>query len=257
MRALLSFTKKEFVEALRTGKLYILSIVFVLFGIMNPAIAKLTPWLMDTMSDSLKDTGLTISDVHVDAITSWTQYTKNFPILILIFLLMFSTIFTYEYQRHTLINILTKGLSRYKVVLAKSILLYTLWTVGYWMFYGISYIYTDYYWNNSIAKNLGFSAFCLYILGIFLVSVLIMASTIFSTSTAVIFITGGITLLSYVLSFFEDLKFYLPTTLMDMNPLILNQSSLDDYVITIIITCFLIMIFTIVSFISFSKKSVS
>ena len=42
MRTLI-FIKKELLDAMRSGKILILGIVFVLFGIMNPAIAKLLP----------------------------------------------------------------------------------------------------------------------------------------------------------------------------------------------------------------------
>ncbi len=50
MKQLTAFTKKEFMELIRTGKALLLMILFILFGIMNPAIAKLTPWLLETMN---------------------------------------------------------------------------------------------------------------------------------------------------------------------------------------------------------------
>ena len=37
MRSLLSFLKKEYMETVRTGKLIILILLFMLVGIMNPA----------------------------------------------------------------------------------------------------------------------------------------------------------------------------------------------------------------------------
>ena len=37
-----AFLKKEWMEWNRTGRSWILMLVFVLFGIMNPALAKLT-----------------------------------------------------------------------------------------------------------------------------------------------------------------------------------------------------------------------
>ena len=48
MRAYLAFTKKEFTESFRTYKLVIMLAVFLLFGIMNPLFAKLTPALLET-----------------------------------------------------------------------------------------------------------------------------------------------------------------------------------------------------------------
>ena len=53
-----AFLKKEWMEWSRTGRMLILLLVFALFGIMNPAIAKLTPWMMENMAGSLSDAGL-------------------------------------------------------------------------------------------------------------------------------------------------------------------------------------------------------
>ena len=63
MKSLIAFTKKEVTEQIRLGKLMILTILFVLFGVMNPAVAKLTPWLLEIMSDSLAESGMTITGV--------------------------------------------------------------------------------------------------------------------------------------------------------------------------------------------------
>ena len=111
MRSLLAFTKKEITEQARTGKLLFLGILFVLFGIMNPAVAKLTPWLMEQMADSLADMGMNITEVTVTAMDSWVQFFKNIPMALIAFVLLESSIFTKEYRSGTLILSLTKGLS--------------------------------------------------------------------------------------------------------------------------------------------------
>ena len=81
MISLIAFIKKEMMEQLRSGKLMLLGILFVLFGIMNPAIAKITPWLLETMADSLAESGMIVTDVTVSAMDSWVQFFKNIPIL--------------------------------------------------------------------------------------------------------------------------------------------------------------------------------
>ena len=120
MKQFHAFMKKEFLESARTGKLLILSVLFLLFGIMNPATAKLTPWMMELMSESLAETGLIVSSVSVDALTSWAQFHKNVPVALIIFLLMFCGSFAGEYQKGTLIPILTKGMKRRVIVAAKT-----------------------------------------------------------------------------------------------------------------------------------------
>ena len=66
MKSFCAFFKKEWLELARTGKLTVLIILFLIFGIMNPAIAKLTPWLMKTLSGSLEGSGLTVTNITVD-----------------------------------------------------------------------------------------------------------------------------------------------------------------------------------------------
>ncbi len=85
MNAFIAFTKKEWLETIRSGKLVILTVLFLLFGIMNPAIAKLTPWMMELMSESLSGTGLIVTQIQVDALVSWTQFFKNIPIALIAF----------------------------------------------------------------------------------------------------------------------------------------------------------------------------
>ena len=131
MRQLSAFLRKEGMELIRTGKIWILLIIFILFGIMNPAIAKLTPWMVETMSDSLAESGMVLTEVKVNAMTSWNQFYKNISMALIIFALMLSGILTTEYQKGTLVNMLTKGLIRWKVVGAKSIASIGLWTVCY------------------------------------------------------------------------------------------------------------------------------
>ena len=141
MRAFLAFMKKEWMEQIRSGRFIILAILFVLFGIMNPAVAKLTPWLFEVMSESLEESGMIVTAVEVDAMTSWVQYFKNIPMALIVFVLLESNVFTKEYQSGTLVLALTKGLHRRSVVFAKATVLVSLWTVCYWMQYGITYIY--------------------------------------------------------------------------------------------------------------------
>ena len=152
MRSLLNFLKKEYLEAVRTGKLLVLILLFVLFGIMNPAIAKLTPWMMEMLSDTMAENGLVVTNIHVDAMTAWTQFFKNIPIALIVFILIFSDIFTKEYKSGTLLLVLTKGLSRYKIVLAKTVLLLSFWTFGYGLCFAITYGYNAYFGDNSIAN---------------------------------------------------------------------------------------------------------
>ena len=136
---MMAFLKKDFLEQARTGKLLILLILFVLFGIMNPAVAKLTPWLLEMMADSLEASGMVVTEVTVTAMDSWVQFFKNIPMALIAFVLLEGGILTGEYQSGTLVLSLTKGLKRHQVLGSKAMVLTLLWTVCYWLCFAITY----------------------------------------------------------------------------------------------------------------------
>lgn len=232
---MIPFLKKEILEQLRSGKLMIISILFVLFGIMNPATAKLTPWLLEMMADSMAQGGMTITAADPTALDSWMQFYKNIPMALIAFILMESNIFTREYQSGTMLLSLTKGLSRYKVVIAKSLVLILLWTLGYWLCFGITYGYNAYFWDNSIAKNLITSVVYWWVFGLWVIGLVILFSTLSNENTGVLVGTGGIVLVSSLLSFFPKLSNYLPTSLSDGNSLIYGLVDADKYTTAFVI----------------------
>lgn len=235
MRSLIAFMKKEMTEQIRSSRLLVLGILFVLFGIMNPAVAKLTPWLLEMMADSLAESGMTITQVTVTAMDSWVQFFKNMPMALIAFVLLESSIFTKEYQTGTLLLSLTKGLSRYKVVVAKTAVLTVLWTVCYWLCFGITYGYNAYFWDNSVAQNLVFSVICWWVFGLWVVSLAVFFSTVSSSNTGVLLGVGGVVLASYLLAMIPKISKYLPTLLTDGNSLIYGAAEAEKYTVALIL----------------------
>lgn len=236
MNVLFSFLKKEALEQLRTGKVLLLGALFLLFGIMNPAIAKLTPWLLEVLSDSLAQSGMTVTEVTVTALDSWAQFFKNIPMALIAFVLAEGNIFTREYESGTLILSLTKGLRRHTVVIAKAMTLILLWSVGYWLCFGVTWGYNGYFWDNAIARNLLFSVICWWLFGLWVIGLTVLFSTLASTATGVLLSTGGTVLASYLLGMLPRIKEYLPTLLTDGNSLICGIGETGDYVPAMLLT---------------------
>ncbi len=254
MKSLLAFMKKEYLEAARTGKLMILLLLFVLFGIMNPAIAKLTPWMMEMFSDAMAESGLLVTNIQVDAMTSWTQFFKNIPMALIAYVLIFSDIFTKEYKSGTLLLVLTKGLSRYKVVLAKTLLLLSLWTAGYGICFAITYGYNAYFWDNGIADNLFFSVTMWWLFGVWVICLVVLFSTLLQNNTGVTLCTGGTVLLTYLLGIIPKAKVYSPAMLMDTNSLLTGAEEIDAYLKAIVIAASLCIVCVAVSIPVINKK---
>lgn len=229
MKTLFAFLQKEWVELVRSGRLTILAILFVLLGIMNPAISKLTPWLMETMAGALAETGLTVTAVSVDALTSWTQFFKNIPIGLIAFVLIEGGIFTTEYQSGTLTLVLTKGLARCKVVLAKWGILTALWTVCYWLCFAVTWGYNAYFWDNRVVCNLMPAAFNWWLFGVWTVALMTLFSTLSRNHTGVLLGTGGTVLGAYLLSLFPKAAPYLPTALMNTAGLLAGAEGMGEY----------------------------
>ena len=127
MRSLLVFMKKEALAHLRSPKPFIMLATFVLIGVMNPLMTKITPLLFEILEES----GMVIQGLTVSALESWAEFFANIPLALMAFILIEGNIFTKEYQSGTLVLALAKGLKRYKVIVANTVILIVLWSVCY------------------------------------------------------------------------------------------------------------------------------
>lgn len=239
MKPLIAFMQKEVLELYRTGKLFLMVILFVLFGIMNPAIAKLTPWLMEMSAESLKESGMVLGSVKVDAMTSWAQFYKNVPIVLIVFVILSSAVLTNEYQKGTLINMLTKGLQRWKIVAAKAIVLIVLWSVCYWMHYGITYAYTAYFWDNSTVNHPMLGAVCPYLFGIFLIVLIFLFSSFMNGNSAVLIGVAAVVGVSYLAGMIPKAEKYLPIRLLSSGELLSGAAKISDFYGAMLVTAVL------------------
>ena len=255
MKTWIALLKKESMEQLRSGKWTFLGILFVLFGIMNPAVAKLTPWLMEMMADSLAESGMILTPVTITAMDSWVQFFKNIPMALIAFVLLEGSIFTKEYQSGTLVLSLTKGLPRHQVVLSKAAMLAAVWTAGYWLCFGITYGYNAYFWDNAVAQNLLFSVVCWWIFGLWVLSLMVLFSSIAPTNIGVLLGTGGVVLASSLLGLVPKVSKYLPTLLTDGNSLIYGLAEPERYTESLVVTGILMVVCFIAAIPLFHKKS--
>lgn len=251
---MIAFLKKELLEQIRSGKLLFLGILFVLFGVMNPAVAKLTPWLLETLSDSMAEGGMTITIGEVTALDSWVQFFKNIPMALIAFVLMEGSIFTREYSSGTLLLSLTKGFARYKVVATKALVLTALWSLGYWLCFGITYGYNAYFWDNSVAQNLLFSVLCWWLFGLWVIALLVLFSSLAKENIGVLLGTGGVVLTCSLFSFIPKVQKFLPTQLTDGNSLIYGAIEMDKYVPALVIAGAMTLVCFVASIPIFNKK---
>ena len=248
------FLRKEITESIRTGRLFILLLLFVLFGIMNPAIAKMLPWMFELLQESMDEIGMSISDITINAFTSWEQFYKNMPMALIAFLLLCSNLFSKEYQAKTLIILVTKGLKRSVIVLSKAFFVNLCWTAGFFLCYGITYFYNDYFWDNSIAANLFPAALLWYFFGLCMINICIFFSVLFNGTGQVLLGTGLVFVLGYLVLMIPKVGKYSFVFLSKSESLLTNLSKVKDFIPAFVVSAVLILLSEIAGVLVINKK---
>lgn len=239
MNRMIAFIKKEWLELVRGHKLIIATAIFMLFGMMNPAIAKLTPTLFEMLSEDLSEQGMIITSVDISAVQCWQQYNKNISMILILFVIMFAGILANEYQKGTLLLVVTKGLSQKCIYFSKTIILCSVWTIGFLLMTVITWFYAEFYWDNTIMHNMPEAIFSIWLFGMMLCSLIMLFSSICNGMTGVLIGVGSIVFVSVILGIIPKLLKYLPTSLISMDGVMNGKAEIE---ITAIIICALISV---------------
>ena len=154
----------------------------------------------------------------------------------IVFLVIESNIFTKEYSSGTLVLSLTKGFARYKVVATKALSLVLLWSLSYWVCFGVTYGLTSAFWDQSVISHLGFSAFCWWMFGMLVVSLMVLLSVVLSSTSGVMLASGGIAFGTYALSLLPKIGKYFPAYLANGTSLAYGVVDADTFTTAIVIT---------------------
>ena len=178
------FFKKETKESIRTYALLIMAVVFAVLGIMNPLVAKLTPELIP----KLMPEGINITMPEPSSLDSWSQFFKNIQQMgLVVTMLVFSGSLPNEVAKGTLINLLTKGLSRRAVIFAKYAAMAAIWTLSMAISLVVTWTYTIYFFPDGKAQHVLLAAFWLWTFGAFLLAVMLCAATLVVSSYGSLF----------------------------------------------------------------------
>lgn len=210
MKTFVTFTKKELLEQWRNYKIIILFVVLVVFGMVSPLFAKLTPDILSQID--MGGTQIIIPDpTFLDA---YTQFFKNMTqMCTIIVILIFSGNITHELQKGTAILMFAKGLSRATFVLSKFLTTVLIWTVGYACSAAICYGYTAYFFPSQTPNDLLFSLFCFWTFVVFTLSVITMMGVIASGGYAPMLLTGGVLILLLLINVFPNTTQFSPIAL--------------------------------------------
>ncbi len=195
MRGYYAFVKKELTESLKSYRALILLAVFFVFGMMSPLLAKLTPEILASMAIE----GVSITVPEPTAVDAYSQLFKNLTQMgMVVLLLVFGGMLSNEIARGTLLNMLTKGLSRHAVILAKYTVAVLLWTAALTLSALTTYGYTVYLFGNGVIDHLLFALIGFWLFGAFVLAFILLSSAVIKGSFGGLILTA-VTLLVLLL----------------------------------------------------------
>ncbi|WP_368294440.1 ABC transporter permease [Dehalobacter sp. TBBPA1] len=252
MNGLIAFTKKEFLEQIRSYKAVIMVSVLFLFGMMSPLLAKMMPDIFAQLTVQ----GISISMPEPTVLDAYGQFFKNMSQMgLIILLLVFNVILSQEVTRGTLVILLAKGLSRSAVIMSKYLASLFLWTVSYVLAAITDYGYTVYLFGSFSLPHLFFSLFCLWLFGAFLLAVLLLASTLASGNYGGLLLTAAIMMLLLIANVFPVFQKWNPVALASDNiTLLTDAETIGDMSVTAWTALLLIVLCLILSLLVFKKK---
>lgn len=255
MRILLSLLKKEAIEGARTKKMISTFILFLFIGLISPLTAKLTPMILQSIATGNID----INVAPPSEIDSWTQFFKNISQIGMFGLaIILSTQMANEFQKGTLINLLSKGLPRYQVVLSKIFYNFILWFLAYYSSFILTYFYTKYFFGISFPiRNILMAALLPFIFGLFLISLEILAGVISGNVIGTLILTTVGIVIQLILSIRDEIVKYMPIALIGKPVNLIKGIGYDDYYVPIITGSILLILCIVISIAVINKKQIS
>ncbi|MDE7273455.1 MAG: ABC transporter permease [Lachnospiraceae bacterium] len=227
MSGYLAFVRKEFAENIKNYRFLILFAVFLIFGMMSAFLAKFTPEILSALSADME---MSSEPVALDA---WKQFYKNISgVGFSAFIILYGSCLSSEYSKGTLVLMVTKGLSRKNVILAKYTVAAVFMTISYWTSYAFTYGYTAFLWVDTKLSNVAFAALALWFAGFLYLSILMIGCVLFQQTFTSILFTGGIAAIISLLGMIEPLAKFSPLNLTTQNiDLISGVAAPSDFIL--------------------------
>ncbi|MCL2783814.1 MAG: hypothetical protein FWD80_07615, partial [Propionibacteriaceae bacterium] len=211
MKTFTTFASKELLESLRTYRLWIMLVVFLALGILSPLTAKLLPALLNgaDMGD-----GVILHMPDPTAMDAWTQFFKNVSQLGgLVLVIVFCGITATEFSRGTLINILTKGVARSTVVLAKFAVAALIWTLSYAVTLGTTLSYVAYFWGLDGMHYTLLAFISPWLFGLLMLALLILGGILVGNIYGALLAAGGVVIVLNIIGIAPKTAKYNPVSL--------------------------------------------
>lgn len=150
-------------------------------------------------------------------------------------IILYGTCLSGEYSKGTLVLMVTKGLPRKDVILAKYTVAAVLMTISFWGSYALTYGYTALLWPDTRLSNVALAACALWIVGFLYLSILMVGCVLFRQTFTSILFTGGMAAVISLLGITEPLARFSPFHLTIKNiDLISGIAAPSDFIMPVL-----------------------
>jgi ABC-2 type transport system permease protein len=256
VKAYLSLCHKEWLEILRTYRLWIMLAVFVIIGLMNPMAAKFTPALLEGIGSS---GGIVFEVPEPMALDSWAQFFSNTVQLgTIALIIVFMGLIANEFSRGTLVNILTKGVPRASIILAKLTVAIAVWTGSYLVCLGVTWGYTVYFWDPITLPHALLAFGAIWLWGVYLIALIGLGGVWLGSTTGALLtsVVGGI-IVPLVVSIIPQTGRFNPISLAGgPYALLTGQGLPSDFIPAVLVTAGITLAAVIGSILVFNRKTI-
>ena len=252
MRTFTAFIIKEFIESVRTYKLFILIAVLLLLGIMSPFLTRLMPELLKNAD---LGQGVTLTMPDPVAMDSWIQFFGNVAQMGMITLaIIFSGLTAGEFSRNTLVILLTKGMRRSVVILSKFTAAAFIWSIAYIVSIAAAYAYTAYYFTIGEMNNVFLAFFSQWLFGVLLIALVIFGGVLFKNIYGSLLFAGGSAVAMTLLNLISKVRRFNPVILSGDGVQLMSGAKPSDFVPAVIVCGALASALILASILAFNKK---
>jgi len=253
----MAMTRKEFIESLRKYYLLIIGAVCLFFAAVSPLLAYYTPIIVEwTLAGTEIEMDLGMGDPT--AYDAWSQYFANIGQMGLLALaVVYGGLTANEIKKGTIINLLTKGLSRGTAIFAKLTAAAAVWTVCYLPGIFICHFITLYLWDSYEMHNIFLAFFPIWLFGVFLLALVIFGGVWLKSMIGALLTAAVTVIVLGMISFIPNVGKYNPAALaFDGLYQLTAQKGAGDILPAVIICAALIAALTAGSVIIFNKKQI-
>ena len=208
MKQFIILFKKDLMELYRTKRILIISLIFIMFALLSPVIAKMTPELLGSMGNQIQ---ISIPDATVA--DSYGQFVKNMgQIGLFTLIIALGGSIVNERKKGLYTNLINNGVKKHNFILSKVISQVLIMTVIYVVSALLFSTYNYVIFNQFTIAYSFLSFLLLYIYLVFVICMITFFSAI-SKSSVMSVMLGIVTVLG--ISIFDLFKFgkYMPNYL--------------------------------------------